>query len=329
MSGDGAAGHAEEMPLSGRQDESAADLVCEKYEGKQIINISHSDPDIPLEEIQGKLKAVLEIVRRTEKPTEIVANAILCMAGRGCASVDLVAHSTSAGQLLMFGTWEIRANDTLKRFCQRVRHHLGSRRVTDVSVRLIGCGTAGTSEGKKALAMMERELKMPVLGTATLVMAKHFSPDGYTGGFLVRDGATKRRPESVRAVLWQLPSDLEIPRPDPKDFLPPHEDPALAAFLERVFAALGSVVEMNRAFQAPGLLLQPLTSVVLPATTRSLEERPSELPHRLLRMDVLFDVRLLRIWPMNDGQGVIYQIRNRAALLEQLRALGGWFRPAL
>lgn len=314
--------------MSVRQDDSATAFECEKYEDKQIINISHSDPDIPLKEIQEKLKTVLEIVSKTEDLAKMVADAILCIAGQGDASVDLVAHSTSAGQLLMFGIWKIEASDTLKRFCQRVRRHLGSNPVDGVSVRLIGCGTAGTKEGKKALAMIEQELAMPVFGTTTLVMAKHFSPDGYTGGFLVRGGTTKRKPESVRRVLWQLPDELEIPRPEPEYFLPPLADADLVTFLRGVFASLGSVVEMNRAFQAPGLLLRPLTSVVLPATTRSLEASPSALSHRLLRMDVLFDVRLLRIWPMYEGQGVIYEIRNRATLLEELRRLGGWFRPA-
>lgn len=296
-------------------------LECEKYAGKNIINVSHTTTDVVLQDVQQKVAAVLEIVPGRAALESRLAEALDCAGAHGGGTVDLVAHSTSSGQVLAFGTWEVKADKVLEEFCRRVRARMASP-PRGVSVRLIGCGTAGTKEGKEALGMIERELGLPAWGTTTLVMERDFSADGYNGRFLVRGGA-KRAP--ARVALWELPNELAIDPPAPEEFLP-SEDTAMREFLLQIFKALGEVVDLRRAYRAKGLLLQPLTSIALPTTRGALERAPGGRRPWLLRADVLFKVRLLRIWPMGGGEGVLYPVRDRQELPRLLHALGGWFR---
>ncbi len=286
---------------------------CGKYSKKSVVNISHDPGDVELRAAQKKLKAVVELVQSMQQLEDTIVAAFQCLNGRH-SMIDLVAHSTSVDQLLKFGEWTMAADDRLISFCERIKDRTTVAQRANTGLRLIGCATADSSAGKMAISTLEKRLGIAVFGTTTNVLLRNFSEDGYAGEFLQRANTA----QSLRvAPLWALPAELEAPPREPDAYLPPPSGlgnaTRIEAFLKNLFA---KVVRTKISYEAPGLLLEPLAKVLMPLILP--QGQPSGDG---LKMDVLFDWRLLRIWPMKGGQATIYPIADPHAAEAQIRAL--------
>ena len=132
-------------------DESEKDL-CQRHSRREIVNVSHDDLDGELSRIQRKLQkenAITVVDDRTGVQLFLQSYAA-CTQRRDGQTIDLIAHSTAIGHVLLFDGWKITRDVVLDGFCKWAIPHLDGIK----TVRLIGCGTASTSTGIRAMALL-------------------------------------------------------------------------------------------------------------------------------------------------------------------------------
>lgn len=270
-----------------------------------IVSISHDNPDTVLWDVQRKICKNLLIGDQIPGLVESFSTLSLCATERDRV-IDLVSHSTSKDQVMVFDGWEIRdeekdGRNLLREFCRQIRPLL--KRVHQI--RLIGCATAGTLVGRQALRAIEEETGVETWGTTTDIDLRSFSDTQFIDGFLQRHDATPAALKSMRVTEPERRLTIDE---DPLDYLLGHSPGVENRPIRKMWQTLRPFVGKD-AWQAPGLLLEPLLTVDVP-----LEDRPDAL-----KIDVLYDWKYLRLWPVDHRAGLLVEIEHegevKAALL--------------
>jgi hypothetical protein len=120
-------------------------------------------------------------------------------------TLDLIGHSTMPQALLQLGDWVIDARDPGVMGVFAGLAALVPELAID-GVRLLGCNTATTAEGRETIVALAECLGIEVFGVAGPISPEHFDARGFDPGwrFLLRRsselGATLPRHEVVRPV---------------------------------------------------------------------------------------------------------------------------------
>jgi hypothetical protein len=98
--------------------------------------------------------------------------------------LDLIGHSTRDHHLLRLGDTPIDMLDpVVARFFQALAGDHLLLRLGVVAVRLLGCETAVSPEGRRTLRLAARTLRLPVFGTTRPLMKSHYDELGFNPAF--------------------------------------------------------------------------------------------------------------------------------------------------
>jgi hypothetical protein len=246
-----------------------------------------------LEELLGRLLAEAEALRPAPK------------------TLDLIGHATPERSLLALGDWVIdAARPTVMAFFRgladlEVLPRLGVR-----AVRLLGCQTAGTKEGRATICKLSEILGVEVLGTRALIYSAHYGARGFAAHaehLLVSSGELRRAPGeppgSIQASRSPRLLDIDALPASP---LPAHRRPWPRHVASSELARdLLRLVRRSAGAELPGLLAQPSCEIAL----------PSAKPHWYHLAQILLDGELFRVYPEGDrGTGVVYPVDDPPAL---------------
>ena len=245
-----------------------------------------------LEELFGKLLAH-EHVRPTPK------------------TLDLIGHSTPGQSLLLLGDWAIdAASPTVTAFFRELADNDVLPRLGIHAVRLLGCQTADSGQGRSTLCVLSNILGLEVHGTKNLIYSAHYDAGGFRDDAhhaLVCSSDLRGEHGDDRSHEHGVPSRrvLDV------DALPAqpliereHPWPRRVASTDAARSILRLVRRTDGA-QMPGLLAQPSCDLALPASQ----------PNSYHLAQVLFDGEFVRVYP--DGHrkpGVVYPVEDPHAL---------------
>jgi hypothetical protein len=119
----------------------------------------------------------------------------------GC-TLDLIAHA--ANGVLLFGDWSIDAEDR-DQIDPRLLHSWAPRKLE--SIRLLGCNTAVTEAGQKAMRHLAEVFGVPIFGTTVPLFLRDFD----AGGLSSRGEFTLRETPALEPVEAQV-SDAAVER---------------------------------------------------------------------------------------------------------------------
>jgi hypothetical protein len=272
-------------------------------------------PDRELDTIAQIIGRSLRI--RDRGDLEEVLGQLLAAADTGAAiaakTLDLIGHSTPASLLRLGDLVVDAANPRVMAFFRgladcEVLPRLGIR-----ALRLLGCDTAGTAQGRSTLCTLEDILGVEVLGTQGVLCDHHYDGDGFCDlwSFMLvssRDLHTQASPLAATPGTERWPRTLDI---DALPALPlsPQRTPwpqriATGTAVRRILA----LICRNAGARMPGLIATPSCELAVPSATRS--------GYHL--MHILFDGAFVRCFP--DGAsvpGVVYPVDD-APLLHRI-----------
>ena len=239
-------------------------------------------------------------------------------ATRVSKTLDLIGHSQPGHSLLALGDWVIDANRTsVTAFFRELADNDVLPRLGIHSMRLLGCHTADTEEGRKTICTLSNILGLEVYGTRHLIYSAHY--DG--GGF--RDDCRHALvcSSDLRRDVAE-PSELMAGEPYPRmldiDSLPTTPLVARRAAWPACIATPDAardilrLVRRSHGAHMPGLLAQPSCEIALPSARANWYHVAQ----------VILDGEFLRVYP--DGHqnpGVVFPIEDPGALRELLAAL--------
>jgi hypothetical protein len=279
-----------------------------------ITSISHDSPDYPLWDVQMKIRRNIHTVNEMEGLISSFAMVSQCANQRHLV-IDLVAHSTSKDQVLVFDGWEVRdeernGRNLLRELCRQIKPLLKGVHL----IRLIGCATANTEAGMQAMRAIQEETGVRTLGTGTDIDLYSFSDTQCVDTFLrgVPGGVPDRGEE---LAVMRSPQVPELVIEDPLECLLGPHWPVQGWPVRRLWRSLSPFLGKT-GWHRPGLLLEPLLTAYVPLEP-ALEERDrrDELDLRsprsasarsqgggtTMKIDVLYDWKYLRLWPTDVG----------------------------
>jgi hypothetical protein len=227
-------------------------------------------------------------------------------------TLDLIGHSTPGESLLQLGDWVIDASSpTVTAYFRELADNDVLSRLGIHAVRLLGCRTVVTEEGRWTACTLSDILGVEVYGTNDLVCARHYDSDGfsYERRYLLVCSSDLRR-ESEHADAAPVTGD-PYPRMLDIDGLPvaplvatKNEWPHRIATHEDMRYILG-LVRRQEGATMPGLLTSPYCELAM----------PSAQPNAFHRAQILFEGEFLRLYPDgHDRPGVVYPVADSDAL---------------
>lgn len=271
---------------------------CDTYKSGSPVNVSHDSPDCVLTVVQAQLSPHLHRVDGRAGLLEAIRQIEDCEALGAPVTLDLIAHSSSSDQVLVFDGWKLEAGHDLTCFCDE----LGSLgRIK--TLRLLGCGTANSGAGCDAMELLRRKLGIKVLGTDTLIDASAFNERHFLGDYLSEQ------------KVCTLPRPFEWNRFKQSGHTP-FQHVAKLALTGRAAKAraellsqLDAVLDWRQAFRAPGLLLEPLETYSVPLGDSG----------HTIALEVLLQHEYLRVRGPGDDCGVIFRQRKRESVEKVLQ----------
>jgi hypothetical protein len=226
-------------------------------------------------------------------------------------TLDLIGHSTPGTSLLVLGGWVIDAGSAkVRAFFRELAELEVLPRLEITAVRLLGCQTAGTAQGRATICRLAEILDVEVLGTRGVLYSAHYDARG------LREDA--RHVLASSRELGREPGDAVgslqascYPRPLDVDALPASPLGTHAPLCPRRIATaelareLLRLVRRTAGAEMPGLMAGPGCEILL----------PSAKPGWYHLVQVLFDGELVRVFP--DGThrpGVVYPVDEPPAL---------------
>ncbi|MFN0253127.1 MAG: hypothetical protein ACKV2T_40010 [Kofleriaceae bacterium] len=276
------------------------------------ISITSRTPDLELARLHAVVEHKLLVDGRAE--LEEVLGALLSMQRESerappmPKTLDLIGHATP-DSLLDLGRWVIdRRNPTVSAFFRELAEQDVLPRLGIGSLRLLGCGTATTSRARDTIVALSEILGMPVFGSTSVVHAGHFNADGFDPAweFLLvgaRDLGCPAPPapssqSNVRALdLDSLPA---IP-------LIVHTTSWARHVVDvDVAQKVLSSIRRNEGAPMPGLLATPMCEIAIPSGRAGLFHV----------MQLMLDAQFVRVYPDDNGPGILYPVKDPSALLE-------------
>lgn len=272
--------------------------LCDTYTSGSPINLSHDSSDCVLAVVQAQLSEHLHLVDGRAGLLKAIRQIEACEALGDAVTLDLIAHSSSSDQVLVFDGWKLEAGDDLTRFCDE----LGPlSRIT--KLRLLGCGTANSGAGCAAMNLLRDKLGIEVLGTDTLIDASAFTDRQFRGDYLSEQ------------KVCTLPRPFEWNRFKQSGHTPFQHVEKLALTgraakaRAELLSQLDAVLDWSQAFRAPGLLLEPLESYTVPLGNSG----------HTIALEVLLQHEYLRVRGPGDDCGVIFRQRKRESVEKVLQ----------
>lgn len=285
------------------------------------LSVISAEPDHELDRIARTIAGSV----RVEGPAELAAYLDGLVAASdpearaAPRTLDLLGHSTARTALLRLGDWVIDGSrpDVTRWFRtladRGVLPRLGIR-----AIRLLGCRTAGTEEGRATICTLGEILGVEVHGTTHLLHAGHYGEHGFIDAwqFMLIDASAMRRPEPT-AAAYDQPRVLDLAAL-PALVLAPHT----GRWPRRVVTAelAGEILRLIRrdaGAPMPGLGSPPSYELALPST----------IPNAYHIAEVLLDGAFLRFFPEPDAPGVAYPVDDAPALNRLLGALPASVTP--
>ena len=231
-------------------------------------------------------------------------------------TLDLIGHSTPGTSLLLLGDWTIdAASSTVTAFFRELAELEVLARLGVRQVRLLGCRTAETGQGKTTLRVLSEILGIAVVGTTDLVFSSHYDAHGFrdeqqhhlVSAAELLSGELERAPRTRGPATAQT---LDI------DALPTALGRAKAgAWTHRLAteAQMGEVLRQVRRREGaamPGLLSVPTCELVFPVATA-----------QWARLQVVLDGEFVRVYPRAHGPGILYPVADPRALIAAIAEL--------
>jgi len=220
-------------------------------------------------------------------------------------TLDLIGHSTPSTSLLQLGDWVIDGMDSnVVALFHRLATNRTLPRLGVHGVRLLGCNTAETSEGRATLDSLAKTLDLDVFGSVGFLFASHYVPDGFSDDwrFLLRAAHDlhdnpSENPQRVRRLDLETLPALAVStaaRAGPYRFV-------TNDIARRILA----VIRGDAGAAMVGPALQSDYQIAVP----SLQPRHHHI------IDVLLAGRFVRVYP--DGHehpGILFPVADPAAL---------------
>lgn len=211
------------------------EVFRELLSGTQLSVIS-AEPDRELERIAQLITPSVQIDGRAE--LEVLFGRLL-VASEGQAPVpktlDLIGHTTASGALLRLGGWVIDATSpTVTAFFRELADHDVLPRLGVHAVRLLGCKTADSGQGRSTICRLSDVLAVEVYGTDHLLYDAHYDTRGFRDcwNFLLVRASDMRRTTSCASVVPEAarwPRTLDIDALPALQIFPPAASAAPAA----------------------------------------------------------------------------------------------------
>jgi hypothetical protein len=232
-------------------------------------------------------------------------------------TLDLIGHSAVRASQLRLGDWVIDvARPEVAAFFRGLARRGVLPRLGIRSLRLLGCGTASTADGRATICALAEILRLEVYGTTHLLYDVHYDERGFRDAWaflLVAAGELRRTTaaHAPRAPGPRWPRTLEL------DALPAQPLGPRCARTRRV-ATVSAAREILRLIRRdagapmPGPAAAPISELAL----------PSETPGAYHVAEVLGDGGFVRFYP--DGPaapGVAYPVDDAPLLCRIVDAL--------
>lgn len=268
--------------------------LCDTYTFGNPFHLSHDSPDDTLRAVQQHLTPRLHREDGRAGLLDAIRQIEGCEALGDEVTLDLISHSSSSEQVLVFDGWLLQASEDLARFCKQLGR---LSRIT--KLRLLGCGTANSGPGCHAMNLLREMLGIPsVLGTTTLINTKNFPNQRFLGHLSAQSQCATPQPYDWTQYRLAAPPPL----------LPTHEKRALSASAAKARAKLQGQLEvmldLDRPHIAPGLLLEPLETYSVPLGDSG----------HTIALEVLLQHEYLRVRSSAEDPGVIYPLHRRTSL---------------
>lgn len=233
-------------------------------------------------------------------------------------TLDLIGHSNPGPQLLVLGDWVIDTSRTsVTAFFRELVDNEVFPRLGIHAMRLLGCHTAETDEGRTTICALSDILGIEVYGTRHVIYSAHYDGDGFRDDCmhaLVCSSDLRRDvvDPSVAMAGEPYPRMLDI------DSLPTtplaareHSWPFCIANADAARNIL-KLVRRSHGAHMPGLLALPNCEIAL----------PSARPNWYHLAQVILDGEFLRVYPDgNQNPGVVFPVDDPRALRALLASL--------
>lgn len=279
---------------------------------RRHLSVITREADSELARIQALVETKTLVDGRGE--LEEVLGRLLSIAARrpvvGTRTLDLIGHSTPGQSLLALGDWVIDASSRqVTAFFRELADQDIMARLGIVALRLLGCETAETRQGRATMRALSDILGIEVYGTRTLIYAAHYDRDGLSedaNHVLVAASDLRRDVLELAPRCMGEPCDrvLDI------DALPTtmlHERSAWPRRIATPEAArtLLRFIRRSQGMRMAGLLASPSCEIALPSTQ----------PDRYHLAQVLFEGEYLRVYPEGHiAPGVVYPVDDPYSL---------------
>jgi len=233
-------------------------------------------------------------------------------------TLDLIGHTRSRSSLVTLGDWMIDASNPAT---VTVFRGLADREVLPRlgvhALRLLGCSSAGTAQGRATICTLADLLGIEVYGSRELMSAGHYDAGGFRDcwSFLLVSASELRRAASGGGMV---PAKHRYPRVLDLDALPAITLGARPAGCPRRIAsaqAAHQILQLVRRLEGasmPGPAATPTCELAL----------PSAMPDAYHIAHVLFDGAFLQFYP--DGMaasGIGFPTEDAGALCRIIAAL--------
>jgi len=241
-------------------------------------------------------------------------------AGAPCTpkTLDLIGHSTAGKSLLMLGDWVIDASSSrVTAFFRELADVEVLPRLGVHAVRLLGCDTAESEQGRATICALASLLGLEVHGTTELLYSAHYDARGFRDDcthvlVAASDLRGAREPRAARGSSPTYPRTLDLDALPARPLAPhAHAWPRRLADIDATRALLRLVRRTDGAHM-PGLLAQPHCELAI----------PSARPGHCHVAQVILGGEFIRVYPDGtDAPGVLYPAVDASALRQLVDAL--------
>ncbi len=273
------------------------------------------DPE--LERIHAVLASPLEIANRNDLADQLGHMLVGPTAPMAPSTLDLIGHSMPGTSLLRIGDWVVdAAQSSVTSFFRELADHDVLPRLGITAVRLLGCVTAGSAQGRYTICSLADLLGVEVYGTTDMICAQHYDATGFSDRYaaaLVASAALRGEVPSFesRTTTTAYARSLDL------DALPSVTLPLAQApgwplhVLDRSRTAeVLHMVRRHEGAEMPGLLATPGCELALPTGHGA---------HVLAQ--VLLNGEFVRVFPRDVRAGIMYPVADAGGLRRLVQTL--------
>ncbi|HLL21708.1 MAG TPA: hypothetical protein VK427_06240 [Kofleriaceae bacterium] len=236
---------------------------------------------------------------------------LVCDGSRTPKTLDLIGHATANGALLSLGDFVIdTSNPVVTAFFRELADLDVLPRLGIHAVRLLGCKTADTAQGKTTICTLSDILGLEVYGTTGLVFSAHYGPTGFSDDWrFLLIGASDLRPmlrdpvQAARSAPYDRALDVDALAAVPLGAGAAGCPRRVAD--DRIARNILRLVRRREGAVMPGLLAMPSCEIAIPSTKAGLYHVAQ----------VVLDGAYVRVYPEGVSKsGVLYPVNHPQTL---------------